>query len=448
MKFIDQEDVHLSYGHPGQSATNDLSKLHPACKKNLDCEVCNRHNLNLQHSTRPSQKWAENPNDQVFMDLYEPHPSIPGYDGSKHAVMIVDDYTGQMFTYTIPDKEARTVLDVFEKYHAYAERWHYPHKVKVVHTDFGKEFDNNRFKEEIEAKGITHEFGGAYIHYQNGRAERAIRTIENKAKKMLESSGMDEKFWPEAAKAGTYLHGRCPKPGGISPHILWYGRYDARQLYRFGAEMFYREQAPTAKGKERQKEAIFLGYDRNTTGYRLLDCESGKVIRRNFIGYRKKRTINAVRRLKEKEIEPLQRAICLLRQVKVKENIIIPRNESEAMWSKQSESWKREMENELHRMEEERVFEYVKFNGQRLISTSWTYDYKVKENRFSARLVARGDHQLSDQYNDTFAPTLPMSVLRLLLCIALNFNLIVSERRCKESVSKREAERGDLHSAT
>ena len=104
--------------------------------------------------------------------------------------------------------------------------------------------------------------------------------------------------------------------------------------------MFYLKQATTAKGKERQKEVIFLGYDRNTAGYRPLDYESGKVISRNFIGYSKKRTINAVRRLKEKEIEPLQRAICLLRQVKVKENIIILKNQSEAMRSKQSGSWR------------------------------------------------------------------------------------------------------------
>ena len=86
--------------------------------------------------------------------------------------------------------------------------------------------------------------------------------------------------------------------------------------------MIDREQAPTAKGKERQKEANLLGNNIKTTGCRLLECDSGKTIGRNFIGDRKKRTIDGVRRLKE--------------------NIIIPRNESEAMRSSQSESWKSE----------------------------------------------------------------------------------------------------------
>ena len=65
MRFIDQEDAHLGYGNPDQLVTNELGKLHPVCKKNLDGEVCN---LNSKQPTRPSQKWAENQKNQAFVD--------------------------------------------------------------------------------------------------------------------------------------------------------------------------------------------------------------------------------------------------------------------------------------------------------------------------------------------------------------------------------------------
>ena len=40
--------------------------------KNFDCEVCNQYNLTLKHSTKPSQRWTEDPNDMVHIDLGDP----------------------------------------------------------------------------------------------------------------------------------------------------------------------------------------------------------------------------------------------------------------------------------------------------------------------------------------------------------------------------------------
>ena len=71
------------------------------------------------------------------------------------------------------------------------------------------------------------------------------------------------------------------------------------------------------------------------------------------------------------------------------------------------------------------MFENVPFENQPLIDTTWSFDYKPKEQIFSGRLCARGDHQQPHQFNETLTPTMAMHVLRLLLCIALNFNLIV-----------------------
>ena len=65
------------------------------------------------------------------------------------------------------------------------------------------------------ALGVKRGFGSPYIHYQNGKVEIANQKIQNKARKILESSGLPERFWPEVTKAAFYLHDRSPKANEI-----------------------------------------------------------------------------------------------------------------------------------------------------------------------------------------------------------------------------------------
>ena len=429
-KFTSVSEMHEVNGHPGRNATSELCKIYGLSMKDFDCEVCNQYNLTLKHSIKPSQRWTEGPNDMVYIDLCDPYPSVIAYDGARYFVLILDDFTGMISVYTVRDKTAETVLAVFRSYRAYAERWH-DRKLKVVKTDFGREFENEKFIQEIVAMGHKHESGAAHLHYQNGKAERANRTVENRTEKIMRSSDVQMRYWPEGVKTAAYLYNRTPRPNSIAPHVAWNRKYDARKLYRFGATVFYRDPVPTKKGEVHQKEATFLGYDRRTNGYRLLDSDSGKITTQQFIAY-KKRDILAIQPLSPISKTPTKlpprktiNPILLLRKVKVKENIIIPRNEKEALTSKQSEKWRESMKSELDKMFEEEVFEEVPFEGQKTIDTKWTFDYKPAEQRYSARLVARGDRQLPSQYEHTFAPTMPIHVLRILLCIAINFNLLI-----------------------
>lgn len=430
-KFSNAYEMHDVNGHPGRNATGELCRIHGLSMKNFDCEICNQFNLTLKHSTKASQKWTEGPNDMVHIDLCDPYPSVDAYDGARYFMLILDDYTGMISVYTIRDKSADTVLGVFKSYRAYAERWQDGRPIKMVKTDFGREFENEKFIEEIETLGMNHESGAAYIHYQNGKAERANRTIQNRCQKMMKAADIDERYWPEGVKAAAYLYDRTPRVNSIAPHIAWNRRYDARKLYRFGSTVFYRDPAPSRKGHVSQKEAIFMGYDRRTNGYRLLDRDTNKMTTQQFIAYKQKH-IRAIQMLSPISKSPIKlppkrsvNPVLLLKQVKIKENIIIPRTEQEAMRSKHSEQWREKMRHETDKMYEEGVFENVEFTGQKLIDTKWTFDYKVNEKRFSARLVARGDRQLPNQYEHTFAPTLPVHVLRLLLCIAINFRLLI-----------------------
>ena len=112
-----------------------------------------------------------------------------------------------------------------------------------------------------------------------------------------------------------------------------------------------------------------------------------------------------------------------LRAVKLKERLIIPITYRQAIKSKQSKHWIKAMNDEIRNMSENKVFQLVPNTAQRLIPTKFVFSYK--DNQYKARLVARGDLQLADSYANTYAPTMAHSSLRLLLSIALHFDLLV-----------------------
>lgn len=114
-----------------------------------------------------------------------------------------------------------------------------------------------------------------------------------------------------------------------------------------------------------------------------------------------------------------------LRAVQRIEPVIIPRNYREALISKYSHQWKQAIDEEISYMFKNNVFEIIENTGQKSINTAFIFTYKKDTDQFKARLVARGDLQLPEQYANTYAPTMDISSLRILLTIALNFNLTV-----------------------
>lgn len=119
---------------------------------------------------------------------------------------------------------------------------------------------------------------GHLIYMVMLKAERGIRTIENKCQKLLEGSSVNVRYWPEAVKTAAYTYNRIPNRFSIPSHIQFYGRYDQRKLYPFGCNVFYYDQSPCHKGQVRQRAATFLGYDKRSLMYRVLDLENLRVV--------------------------------------------------------------------------------------------------------------------------------------------------------------------------
>jgi len=84
-------------------------------------------------------------------------------------------------------------------------------RIQRFRSDNGTgEYNNAIFQQLLRERGIIYEPSTPYTQYQNGVAERTIRSINEMARSMLHESSLPEIFWSEAVNTAVYLRNRCP----------------------------------------------------------------------------------------------------------------------------------------------------------------------------------------------------------------------------------------------
>jgi transposase InsO family protein len=78
-------------------------------------------------------------------------------------------------------------------------------RVKVFRTDKGGEFWNKDMADFCAQKGIVLQKTNPYSSQENGVAERLNRTLVERARAMLESSGLGKEFWAKAVNTANYV---------------------------------------------------------------------------------------------------------------------------------------------------------------------------------------------------------------------------------------------------
>lgn len=109
-----------------------------------------------------------------------------------------------------------------------------------------------------------------------------------------------------------------------------------------------------------------------------------------------------------------------------------PKNIKEALSSEFADEWKNAMKKEYASLMKNGMWILVdKPHGKNIIGNKWVFALKKKPDgtieKFKARLVAHGCSQkYSIDYEETFAPVVRHSTIRLVLAIAVHFKLLVS----------------------
>lgn len=123
------------------------------------------------------------PGEFIHTDVCGPMPD-ESLGGARFFVLFKDDTSGFRCVYFIKHKS-----DTFEKFKAFEQevknRFNRP--IKILRSDNGREYVNERFLTYMQSLGIVHEPTAAYTSKQNGKAERDNRTIVECARTMLQA---------------------------------------------------------------------------------------------------------------------------------------------------------------------------------------------------------------------------------------------------------------------
>ena len=121
----------------------------------------------------------------------------------RYIVTFIDDYSRFTWATITSNKDGDTLLSLFVRYKAWAERYT-GFQVKALRTDGGGEYINDQFTTYLQHLWVfERQVTTAYTPQQNGVAERANRTIMEAALSMLHAAGLPTSFWAYAVHDGS-----------------------------------------------------------------------------------------------------------------------------------------------------------------------------------------------------------------------------------------------------
>lgn len=435
--------------------------------ENFDCDGCafgKQHRLSFDLRLEKATKCGE----IVHADVCGPI-DVDSFAGSRYFVLFKDDYSHFRLIFFMKSKEE--VSGHFENVIKFIEK-QCGHKMKALQSDNGTEFVNSKMKEIIDANGIHHRRSIAYTPEQNGCVERENRTIMESARSMIHAKGLDLKLWAEAAHNAVDILNRTGTStvNGKTPYELWYGKTAQFDHFRiFGSEVYVHvPKQKRGKIDAKSKKCIFIGYDDNHKGFRVMDESKRISVARDvkflaeepskvtFIDDEEEEedessddeVVNdaVVQQQQQPRPAPIRKRRGTVLQGMNQENILDarlrrgseagmmamalmaineePKTYHEAINSVDSKHWLEAMQAEYDSLVKNETWSLVeKPKNQKLIDNKWIF--KVKRNpddsieRHKARLVGRGfTQEYGIDYMETFSPVVRFDSLRAILSVA------------------------------
>ncbi|GAQ92268.1 Transposon-encoded protein [Klebsormidium nitens] len=169
-------------------------------------------------------KDSKEPLELVHMDVCGPMP-VTSKGGSRYLATFLDVYS--KLSVVQPMKRKSNVTAVTESVFARLELQS-GKKVKGVQTNRGGEYVNEGMTALLGKRGTVHRTTAGHSLEQNGSAERLNRTLEERARALLENAGLGPDLWAEAMVTANYTRNRVPSSvHGKSPGYP-YGEADTQ----------------------------------------------------------------------------------------------------------------------------------------------------------------------------------------------------------------------------
>ncbi|MBW0485030.1 hypothetical protein O181_024745 [Austropuccinia psidii MF-1] len=414
-------------GHPGDQVLKSLG-LKP--HSNDPCDTCVKGkmtHLPFKSHFTPTSK----PLDCLHMDLIGPISPLSN-SGHCYILTIIDQHTSFKITSFLKNKS--DTYKEFTKQQKLFENIH-DRKIKQLVTDGGGEFVNQQFKDLANQHGFNHIIAPPHTPEHNGIAERANRTILDKARCLLLTSNLPNQYWAEAINTATFLTNILPTPSKKTYHLIFCGQPNRqrskgskplavsdRKGYCSRHVVFFENKFPMLKDPIESDLPLLINSWHNSEEEEFFDCQEE-------IGVEETHAEEVLISSDEdssdddKNILPYScRPTAFLSEGD-------PLTYNQAMNSKDHESWLKAIAKELQNMTDLNVWEEVAVKEDfKLIGTTWVFKTKRNERNkiieYKARLCAQGFSQTQGKdYSKTFAPTGQLNSLRTLILYAATSDL-------------------------
>ncbi|MBW0539804.1 hypothetical protein O181_079519 [Austropuccinia psidii MF-1] len=261
-------------GHP----SSKILKLLNLPTKESNCIICEI-NKSKKKTFNKHFENTELPFDCIHVDLVGPI-KLCSNSGFQYFLTIVDQFSSYKIIKFLKRKSDCFQNFVLAKKHMENKQ---DRKIKKLISDKGGKFQNNNFKKLSEEEGFTHFFAPTETPEHNGYAERANRTILEKARCLLNSSNLPRSYWAEAINTATFISNLLPTPSrnNQSPHTIWMKKTpNLQNLKVFGcrATIHCLNKEKNWKLDQTGQPGILIGYENEGSAYRILRIKDNKVI--------------------------------------------------------------------------------------------------------------------------------------------------------------------------
>eukprot|EP00903_Cladosiphon_okamuranus_P005795 g5742.t1 len=407
------------------------------------CGTCPLGKSAQQPHPKQATYGALRPFQHVSADTLGPF-SPPALGNFRYAEKFVDQQTKWKEVVLIKDKTCSVdSLALFNKGTVVptGERIH------CLRCDKGTEFTSAEFRQYCQDVGIQLEFASPNTPQQIGANERADRTILNIVRCLFADSTLPKFLWGELMQTAVYLINRSPHAAlnNGTPYRALYGREAyLGNLRVIGSRAFVHEETFTKKLESRAWEGRLVGYSTDSRSYRIYNSETRRVRESRNVAFIE--TPPPAPSLDEKGFDDGEFVYDshddMLPDVVHRDGTFgfteyayalgtpqpgVPRNISEARAMPDAAKWNAAAEREMASLRERKVFKLVPRAavpfGHKRIKSKWVFKRKA-DGSHKGRLVAQGWNQVPGlDCGSTFAPVCRMQSLRLVFCIAAEFNL-------------------------
>ncbi|KAJ1601462.1 hypothetical protein NDA14_002863 [Ustilago hordei] len=333
-------------------------------------------------------------------------------------------------------------------------------KLKILHSDNGGEWSSQGAKDWQAQEGFKWQKTVLGVSAQNGWAERAIRSVQEKMCSMLIGQACHRELWPYAITAAAHVMNLTPSATKSIPHEVFYGTTAhklVQQLQVFGCLEWVHIQWKDQQGKygARAKPAIMIGYDDEHKAWNFCNPDQPASIQwSNSATFHEDKGWNDYQQEAYKPITIVEieeedaTATTTVEEEAMSEatiedllpamgNVVGATNTAvlnldptlrEAMDGEDTQLWKEVICKELEGLEAMGIWEVIcHLPGAPLVDSKIVLHLKLDADgvpiKHKAQLVARGFTQREGiNYQETFSPVAPLRAFRAILALAIQNN--------------------------